>query len=58
MIVKFNVLPTHISANQLSLLGSVKYSPKSSYIMSLTLSRKAESIIVLVVYVVNETYVD
>ena len=34
MIFKFNALSTHISAKQLHLQGSVKHSPKSSYIIS------------------------
>ena len=38
MIFKFNVLSTHISAKQLWFQGSVKHSPKSSYIISPTLS--------------------
>ena len=39
MIFKLNVLSTHISAKQLHLQGSVKYSPKSPYIITPTLSR-------------------
>ena len=35
MIFKFNVLSTHIFANQLRLQGSVKYSPKSSNLISI-----------------------
>ena len=40
MIFKSNILPTHISAKQLCLQRSVKYLPKSSHIISPTLSRK------------------
>ena len=35
MIFKFNVLSIHIFANQLRLQGSVKYSPKSSNLISI-----------------------
>ena len=38
MIFKFNVLSTHISAKQLRFQGSVKHSPKSSYIISPSLN--------------------
>ena len=40
MIFKFNALPTRISATQLRFQGSVNYSPKSSYIISPTLSQE------------------
>ena len=49
-IFKFNVLSTQISAKQLRLQGSVKWHRH--------LVQMAESVAVLVVSVVNETYVD
>ena len=59
MLFKSNVLLTHISTKQLRLQGSVKYSPKLSYMISPTLLvGKAQSVVVLVVSVVNETYVE